>query len=83
MGTCSIGEMGVRGESGSEGFFIGDVGSILRAARAGEGGTDPASDSLLGFNKIPPLGAVSGDAKAGLGGMSSELKVGEMPSEAM
>lgn len=79
-----MGETGVRGESGGSDVrrTTGELGAMARAASAGDGGAE-TSDSRRGFKRIPPRGAVSGDAKAGLGGMSSEPKVGDTPSEAM
>lgn len=84
--TGSMGLMGVRGESGGSDArrVPGDEGPMEVAMNAGEGGRCvDASDSRRAFRRMPPRGAVSGEENDGLGGMSSEGPVGEMPSEVM
>jgi hypothetical protein len=77
-----MGETGISGESGSD-LRKGEDVLIASGPKAGEGGHD-ASDSLLAFRRIPPRGILSGEVKAGLGGMRRELcNVGETPSEVM
>ena len=82
----SMGLMGVRGESGGSDARRGpgDEAPIEVAMKPGEEGSlVDASDSRRGFRRIPPRGALSGEEKDGLGGISSEGIVGEMPNEVM
>lgn len=83
--VISMGEMGVRGESGGSDVLRligGEEGSMGTDWNAGDEGAD-ASDALRGLSRIPPRGAVSTEVKEGLGGMRRDVVVGEIPKELM